>query len=65
MREIVGTLPPDMHPQAYLTVIAQKYHLEGVWYLDLWPFAETQVVLTEPEPMDALQVARSFAVVRI
>ncbi|KAF2971661.1 hypothetical protein GQX73_g1881 [Xylaria multiplex] len=62
MREIAGGLPPDLHPQAYLTVIAQKYNLKGIWYLDLWPLADTQVVLTEPEPMDAVQVARGFDV---
>ncbi|KAI0538399.1 cytochrome P450 [Xylaria digitata] len=64
MREITGGLPPDLHPQAYLTVIAQKYGLKGIWYLDLWPLADTQVVLTEPEPMDAVQVARGFDVHR-
>ncbi|KAF2098084.1 cytochrome P450 [Rhizodiscina lignyota] len=58
MGEAAATLPPNMHPQAYLTVIAQKYNLDGLFYLDLWPAAEPQLVLTSPELLDQVTVTR-------
>ncbi|KAI8964798.1 cytochrome P450 [Daldinia sp. FL1419] len=60
MAELVGQLPPNNHPQIYYTAIAHKYNLKGIWYLDLWPIADPQVVLTEPELMDAVQVTRVY-----
>ncbi|KAI1656561.1 cytochrome P450 [Daldinia decipiens] len=60
MGEIASQLPPNTHPQAYITAIAQKYDLKGIWYLDLWPIADPQVILTEPELMDAVQVTRVY-----
>ncbi|KAI1389174.1 cytochrome P450 [Hypoxylon trugodes] len=60
MGEIAGQLPPNCHPQSYITAIAQKYDLKGIWYLDLWPIADPQVILTEPELMDSVQVTRVF-----
>ncbi|KAI0854017.1 cytochrome P450 [Daldinia vernicosa] len=60
MGEIASQLPPNNHPQAYITAISQKYDLKGIWYLDLWPIADPQVILTEPELMDAVQVTRVY-----
>ncbi|KAI1480622.1 cytochrome P450 [Daldinia eschscholtzii] len=57
---IASQLPPNSHQQLLITTIAQKYNLKGVWYLDLWPIADPQVVLTEPELMDAVQVTRVY-----
>lgn len=47
-----------MHPQAYLTTIAQEYDLKGFFYLDLWPIADSQVVLTQPDLMDQVTVTK-------
>jgi cytochrome P450 len=52
--------PPNAHPQAYLTTIAQKYDLKGIFYLDLWPVAEAQVILTDAAVMDQTVVNRSL-----
>ncbi|KAK6077837.1 sterigmatocystin biosynthesis P450 monooxygenase stcS-like protein 1 [Seiridium cupressi] len=60
MGEAAASLPPNNHPQAYITLIAQKYDLQGVFYLDLWPVADPQVVLIEPELMDQVQVHRAY-----
>ncbi|KAK6955071.1 hypothetical protein Daesc_002701 [Daldinia eschscholtzii] len=57
---IASQLPPNSHQQLLITTIAQTYNLKGVWYLDLWPIADPQVVLTEPELMDAVQVTRVY-----
>ncbi|KAF2993930.1 hypothetical protein E8E14_001663 [Neopestalotiopsis sp. 37M] len=60
MGEIAATFPPNMHPQSYITALSQKYDLKGVFYLDLWPIADPQVVLIEPELMDQVQVQRAY-----
>lgn len=60
MGEVASQYPPNCHPQLYITTIARKYDMKGVWYLDLWPIADPQVILTEPEVMDAVQVTRVY-----
>jgi cytochrome P450 len=62
MGEVAGTMPPNTHPQAYLTAIAQKYDLKGIFYLDLWPMAYSQVVLAHPEPMDQVTVVKTLPI---
>lgn len=51
MGEVSSTLPPNTHPQAAMTAIAQKYNLKGIFYLDLWPVTDSMVVLTDPDLM--------------
>src|SRR2546423_8428543 len=58
MGEVAATMPPNMHPQMYLTAIAQKYNLKGVFYVDLWPVAPSQVVLIEPDLMNQVTVTK-------
>jgi cytochrome P450 len=60
MGEAAALLPPNMHPQAYLTVIAQKYNLKGIFYVDLWPLADPQVIITDVDLMDQIHVKRAF-----
>lgn len=49
MGEIAATMPPACHPQVYLTAIAQKYNMPGAFYVDLWPVADPQLVVTDPD----------------
>ncbi|KAI2616233.1 cytochrome P450 [Hypoxylon sp. NC1633] len=65
MGEIASQLPPKVHPQTLITILAQKYDMKGIWYLDLWPLADPQVILTEPELMDSVQVTRVYNIHRI
>jgi hypothetical protein len=58
MGEVAATMPPNMHPQAYVTAIAQKYDLKGIFYLDLWPIADSQVILTDPNLMDQVTLTK-------
>ena len=62
MGEVASTLPPNMHPQHYITAIAQKYNLKGIFYLDLWPIAPSQVILTDPDLMNKVTVTRAMRV---
>jgi cytochrome P450 len=62
MGEVAATMPPNMHPQAYLTAIAQKYDLKGIFYIDLWPIADSQVVLTDPELMNQVTLTKPLRV---
>ncbi|UKZ78659.1 hypothetical protein TrVFT333_006405 [Trichoderma virens FT-333] len=54
--EVAATIPQNSHPQAYYTEIARKYNLEGIFYLDLWPIADSSVVLTDPTLMEEVTV---------
>lgn len=49
MGETMESLPHDVHYQCAATTIANKYNLPGVFYLDLWPAACGQVVVTDPD----------------
>lgn len=60
MGEIAAKLPPNPHPQLYITAIVQKYNLKGLFYLDLWPVTEPQVIMIEPGLMDQVQVQRAY-----
>jgi cytochrome P450 len=62
MGEVAATMPPHMHPQAYLTAIAQKYDLKGIFYLDLWPIADSQVLLTDPELMNQVTITKPLQI---
>ncbi|KAF3928180.1 hypothetical protein AA313_de0205753 [Arthrobotrys entomopaga] len=58
--EAAALLPPNTHPQAYLTIIAQKYNLPDIYYLDLWPVTVSQVVLSNPDLMGQVTVTRDL-----
>lgn len=60
MGEVAALYPPNCHPQAYLTTIAQKYDLKGIFYMDLWPVADPQVIVTDVDLMDQVHVKRAF-----
>lgn len=60
MGEVAALFPPNMHPQSYLTTIGQKYDLKGIFYMDLWPVADSQVVITDIDLMDQVHVKRAF-----
>lgn len=47
--EIMASLPAGIHYQIAITTIAQKYNLPGLWYLDLWPLAPSQLIITDPD----------------
>ncbi|KAF6815218.1 cytochrome p450 [Colletotrichum sojae] len=47
--ETAAKLPPFTHPQHVYTYMAQKYNLGGIFYVDMWPFVESQMVITDPD----------------
>src|SRR5690242_8529385 len=60
MGDIAANFPPHNHPQTYFTAIARKYNLEGIFYLDLWPLGPSQVVLSDPQLLDAVTVVKPY-----
>lgn len=44
------------------TEIATQYNLRGVWYLDLWPFAPSCVVLNDPDLHELVTVRHPLRV---
>lgn len=49
MGETFAMLPRDGHYHAVVTTISRKYNLPGLFYLDLWPIAWGQIVVTDPD----------------
>jgi cytochrome P450 len=60
MGEASNELPPNCHPQVFLTSIAQKHNLKGIFYLDLWPVTGSMVVVNEPDLMNYISVTKSL-----
>ncbi|KAG9231339.1 cytochrome P450 [Amylocarpus encephaloides] len=56
MGEIAATLPPNVHPQHMATAIAKMYNLSGIFYLDMWPIADSMIILTDPDLMSKVAV---------
>jgi hypothetical protein len=48
MGEISSLYPPNTHYQILFTTIARQYNLPAIWYLDLWPLADSFVIVTDP-----------------
>jgi cytochrome P450 len=57
---MLNALPPNCHPQLVLTMIAQRYNLPPIFYLDLWPFGPAQMVLSEPDAMSQVTTLRAY-----
>jgi cytochrome P450 len=51
MGEISSLYPPNTHYQILFTTIARRYNLPAIWYLDLWPLADSFVIVTDPSLM--------------
>ena len=60
MGEVAKKFPPNTHPQALLTYIAQEYNMKDIFYLDLWPLAHGQAIITHPTLMDQVDVTKSL-----
>ncbi|OAQ73048.1 cytochrome P450 [Pochonia chlamydosporia 170] len=58
MGSISALFPPNNHPQAYLTELSRRYNLPSLYYLDLWPIAPSQVVLSDPSLLEQVTVAK-------
>ncbi|OJJ40146.1 hypothetical protein ASPWEDRAFT_33466 [Aspergillus wentii DTO 134E9] len=49
MRDIAGSLPADATPQLFAHLMRKRYGLGDFFYLDLWPLAPPQLVVTQPD----------------
>ncbi|KND87698.1 putative sterigmatocystin biosynthesis P450 monooxygenase [Tolypocladium ophioglossoides CBS 100239] len=47
--DVAAKFPPGTHPQHFYTYMSQKYALPGIFYVDCWPFADHQMVVTDPD----------------
>lgn len=55
----MAILPKNCHWQVPITTISQKYNLPGLWYLDMWPIADGQVIVTDPDVALYMTVTRN------
>jgi hypothetical protein len=47
--DAIASLPPDCHYHTFMTTIAHKYNMTGVFYIDLWPIASSHLVVVDPD----------------
>ncbi|KAH7139805.1 cytochrome P450 [Dactylonectria estremocensis] len=59
---LTSRAPPAMHPQAIYIEIAQKYNLNDIFYVDLWPVADPQVILTDPKLLGQVSIVKSIPI---
>lgn len=55
----MALLPKDCHWQVAITTISQKYNMPGLWYMDMWPVADSQVIITDPDLALYMTVTRN------
>jgi cytochrome P450 len=48
MGEALKEYPADFHPQPMFTDIVKKYGFRGLYYMDIYPFAEPMVFIIDP-----------------
>ena len=60
MGEWTKKYPPDMHPQPLLADLRNEYKYRGLYYLDLYPFAESLLVITDVEVASQVQTSPGF-----
>jgi hypothetical protein len=60
--EVLKLFPHNTAPAAYYTEIAQRYQLKGLFYLDLWPFAPSQLVLISPDTAALVTTVENYPV---
>ncbi|KAL2847120.1 cytochrome P450 [Aspergillus pseudodeflectus] len=58
----IKLFPDNTAPAAYYTEIAQRYQLKELFYLDLWPFAPSQLVLISPETAALITTVEDYPV---
>jgi cytochrome P450 len=59
---VIKLFPDNTAPAAYYTEIAQRYQLKELFYLDLWPFAPSQLVLISPETAALVTTVEDYPV---
>ncbi|KAJ0422364.1 cytochrome P450 [Aspergillus carlsbadensis] len=61
-RFYTNLFPPNTAIATFYTEIAQKYNLTetGLFYLDLWPFGPSQMILVSPEAAELVTAAESY-----
>ncbi|EKG14239.1 hypothetical protein MPH_08614 [Macrophomina phaseolina MS6] len=49
IKELADELPPGLHPACYGYLLREKYNLPKAFYIDLWPFSDSWLVLADTE----------------
>lgn len=48
LKEVKAKLPADVHINLVHAMLARKYDLGPIYYLDLWPSFDPQVIVLDP-----------------
>ncbi|RAL10034.1 cytochrome P450 [Aspergillus homomorphus CBS 101889] len=56
----MSQFPPNTAISTYYTEIAHKYDLKGIFYLDLWPFGPSQMILVDPDAAELVTTIDNY-----
>lgn len=56
----MNQFPPNTAISTYYTEIARKHDLRGIFYLDLWPFGPSQMVLVHPNAAEQVTTVENY-----
>ncbi|EAU31649.1 predicted protein [Aspergillus terreus NIH2624] len=56
----MNQFPPNTAIATYYTEISHKYQLKGIFYLDLWPFGPSQMVLVHPNAAEHVTTVENY-----
>ncbi|KAL5044835.1 hypothetical protein BDW71DRAFT_185440 [Aspergillus fruticulosus] len=56
----MNQFPPNTAISTYYTEIAHKYDLKEIFYLDLWPFGPSQMVLVHPDAAEQVTTVENY-----
>jgi cytochrome P450 len=58
--QVIARFPPLTHPQHFYTYMSHKYNLPGIFYVDCWPFFDSQMIVTDPEAARQVLTVSAF-----
>jgi len=57
LKEVKKKYPSDIHPQALFTDLNNTYNFPGLFYIDIYPFGEPMVLITNPDVARQVQTS--------
>jgi cytochrome P450 len=60
MGEWMKKYPADMHPQPLFAQLGTEYKYRALYYMDMYPFADSLVIITDPTVASQVQTSPDF-----
>lgn len=61
IKELADELPPGLHPACYGYLLREKYSLPKAFYVDMWPFSDSWLLITDNELSEQITTKPSIS----